>query len=318
MTPVAYVLGLFGIFVFSITFRYPQTQRIKSFLPRNGDGFYVLMDGKGIKGLSGDGGFLSRTSSGTAVDVVRTEENTVVPEDLRTGTTEENTVAPAGSLLPTKEVVSAKEELQLATTVSVGKVQTADSSKVEAAASADTRTIPPYTSALVTTSSPPTTTLAPTIIATSVAPASAPKPAPPPPPPAPVKELGPNDVQVLLSESSAAMRARCKKMHIIRPAPNAPLDPLTYVCLDGILKKKNAGQPCYALSIGIAHIWSFDDLMISHGCTVYAVDPSMGDSPSYTRHPKLHRFYPAGIAAEDGSGGGEPLPFQKLYSIPGK
>ena len=94
---------------------------------------------------------------------------------------------------------------------------------------------------------------------------------------------------------------------------------MTHVCLDSVLAKKKTGEPCFVLSIGIAHVWAFDDLMLSHGCTVYAVDPSMGpDKPEFKRGDK-HKFWPVGIAARDGSDGGKDgltSKFASAYAIP--
>ena len=44
-----------------------------------------------------------------------------------------------------------------------------------------------------------------------------------------------------------------------------------------------------------------------------------GDSADYQRHATLHKFYPAGIAASDGTGGdGGPTAFQMNYALPGQ
>lgn len=198
--------------------------------------------------------------------------------------------------------------------------------------------------------------------------------------------------RLLDTQAIAAAKARCQHPHTLPSHDPAGLDPQTTVCLDGILAK--AQRPCFALSIGIAHIWTFDDLLLRHNCTVHAVDPSMGDRPkmewilagqlearnkerlranakaaakeqglffnteqhsskddtvhqhdsvivaqgnqlrenptlhpkyrvnSYTRHPTLHKFFPAALGVVDGvhritdTGSGGPNAFAAGYGMP--
>jgi hypothetical protein len=108
---------------------------------------------------------------------------------------------------------------------------------------------------------------------------------------------------------------RCRHPHTIPPPPNQLKDPKINVCLDGVLEKRRQRQPCYVVSIGIANIWSFDDLMLKEGCTVYSVDPSMGGKPEHTfhRHSTRHKFFSVGIGAIDGIHSGSKTDFQKQY-----
>ena len=112
-------------------------------------------------------------------------------------------------------------------------------------------------------------------------------------------------------------RGKCKHIHTIRPHHKQPRDPLTHVCLDAVENKKKRGEPCYVVSIGIDNVWIFDDLMLSQGCTVYSLDPSMGPNTNnrYTRHPVRHKFFAQGIGVSDGLGRPQTQ-FQRGYRIP--
>lgn len=68
-----------------------------------------------------------------------------------------------------------------------------------------------------------------------------------------------------LTANTEKTRKSCQNMHVLQPTDEAKKDPFTYVCLDSVLAKKKEGKPCYAISIGIANIWHFDDLMIEWG-----------------------------------------------------
>ena len=69
---------------------------------------------------------------------------------------------------------------------------------------------------------------------------------------------------------------KCREFHEIQPPRWSVKDPLRKICLDPLIEKRKRSEPCFAISIGIDFEWSFDDLMIEYGCTVYALDPSMG------------------------------------------
>ena len=124
------------------------------------------------------------------------------------------------------------------------------------------------------------TTEAPKALAETEAPKAPPKPAAAP------KPVSSSDLQRLLQQAGRQLTKSCRNVHVIQPSPGSPQDPLTKVCLDGVMKKKTEKKPCYFVSIGIAHIWSFDDLMLGYGCKGVAIDPSMGSSQSFQRHPQ--------------------------------
>lgn len=185
--------------------------------------------------------------------------------------------------------------------------------------------------------------------------------------------LDPDELQLILNrlafKTGPKIRPRCRNWHTIsgkvedlrsnrksggsRGGDVSTPDPDTLVCMDAILRKrsKTPPEPCFAVSIGIDNIWTFDDYMLEQGCTVFAVDPSMvkvdeeqveekaaaaavrTQEEGFRRHPERHRFYHAGIGEwdtyeEDGVRGkmrkGDEQdgskeasrPFQGFYDLP--
>lgn len=123
------------------------------------------------------------------------------------------------------------------------------------------------------------------------------------------------------SREYAMRRGKCKKIHTIRPSHKIPLDPLTHVCLDTLEQKQKRLQQCFVVSIGIDNVWTFDDLMLKQGCTVYSLDPSMGQNINdrFTRHKERHKFLSKGIGVVDSAGAQQKLTaFQQTYRIPSR
>ena len=73
------------------------------------------------------------------------------------------------------------------------------------------------------------------------------------------------------------------------------LDGQKAVCLD--TQVRPMPNKCLVYSFGVNNEWSFEDMMETYGCDVYAFDPSMNKS-DHDRSPKIH-FFRYGLGSED-------------------
>ena len=77
--------------------------------------------------------------------------------------------------------------------------------------------------------------------------------------------------------------------------PTAMIDGSKAICLDPAARPNS--NNCIVYSFGINHDWSFDELMETYGCHVYAFDPSMGVEDH--DHSKRIKFFNLGLDDRD-------------------